>query len=177
MYQVAYSSPQRLYLIFVVLSHFQASSHCAFNRECLATFLHVWNRLLASTSNTWSTPYQAWFGTVPDISHLRVWGCRALVHIQCNKRAKLDPHMLPAVFIGYPDGYKGWKFWYPVSKCTIISERAEFNEFSFPLSKQPTIAPPTEPVSSHSLPLPLEAGGDVSPAAPIVPVAVPAPAC
>src|ERR1700742_2781979 len=84
--------------------------------------------------------------------------------------------MLPAVFIGYPDGYKGWKFWDPVSKRTIISERAEFNEFCFPLSKQPPIAPPAEPVSSHSRPLPLEAGGDVSPAAPIVPVAVPAPA-
>src|ERR1700761_9498429 len=84
--------------------------------------------------------------------------------------------MLPAIFIGYPDGYKGWKFWDPASKRTIISERAEFDEFSFPLSKQPLTAPPTEPSSSCSLPLPLEAGGDVSPAAPIVPVAVPAPA-
>src|SRR6202012_6309436 len=81
-----------------------------------------------------------------------------------------------AVFIGYPDGYKGWKFWDPVSKCTIISERAEFDEFSFPLSKQPIIMPPAEPSSSRSLPLPLEAGGDIPPAAPIVPVAVPAPA-
>src|SRR6201994_2853397 len=84
--------------------------------------------------------------------------------------------MLPAVFIGYPDGYKGWKFWDPVSKRTFISERAEFDEFSFPLSKQPLTAPPTEPSSSYSLPLPLEAGGDIPPAAPIVPVAVPAPA-
>src|ERR1700761_6678964 len=114
--------------------------------------------------------------SVPDVSHLHVWGCRAFVHIQHDKRAKLDSHMLPAVFIGYPDGYKGWKFWDPVSKRTIISERAEFDEFSFPLSKQPTIAPSTESVSSHSLPLPLEAGGDIPPAAPIVPVAVPAPA-
>src|ERR1700761_2373344 len=149
---------------------------CSFWGECLAAFLHVWNCLPASTSNTCSTPYQAWFGTVPDISHLRVWGCRAFVHIQRDKRAKLDPHMLPAVFIGYPDGYKGWKFWDPVSKRTIISERAEFDEFSFPLSKQPLTAPSTEPSSSYSLPLPLEAGGDVSPAAPVVPVAVPAPA-
>src|ERR1700742_321134 len=84
--------------------------------------------------------------------------------------------MLPAVFIGYPDGYKGWKFWDPVSKRTIISERAEFDELSFPLSKQPLTLPPTEPSSSHSLPLPLETGGDIPPAAPIVPVAVPAPA-
>src|SRR6201999_2447425 len=128
------------------------------------------------TSNTRSTLYQAWFGTMPDVSHLRVWGCRAFVHIQRNKQAKLDSHMLPAVFIGYPDGYKGWKFWDPVSKRTIISERAEFDEFSFPLSKKPLTSPPTEPGSSHSLLLPLEAVGDIPPAAPIVPAAVPAPA-
>jgi len=28
------------------------------------------------------TPYQLWNGTKPDVSHLRVWGCTAYVHIQ-----------------------------------------------------------------------------------------------
>ena len=30
--------------------------------------------------------------------------------------------------IGYPEGYKGWKFYNPVTKKVIISERADFDE-------------------------------------------------
>ena len=36
--------------------------------------------------------------------------------------------MEKCVFIGYPDGYKGWKFHNPITKKVIISERAEFDE-------------------------------------------------
>ncbi|KIJ21309.1 hypothetical protein PAXINDRAFT_36651, partial [Paxillus involutus ATCC 200175] len=35
------------------------------------------------------------------------------------------------VFIGYSQGYKGWKFYNPTTKCTIISERADFEERYF----------------------------------------------
>jgi hypothetical protein len=36
--------------------------------------------------------------------------------------------MQKCIFIGYPDGYKGWKFYNPKSKQVIISERADFDE-------------------------------------------------
>jgi hypothetical protein len=36
--------------------------------------------------------------------------------------------MEKCVFIGYPEGYKGWKFYNPVTKKVIISERADFDE-------------------------------------------------
>ncbi|XP_006463903.1 hypothetical protein AGABI2DRAFT_145088 [Agaricus bisporus var. bisporus H97] len=36
------------------------------------------------------------------------------------------------LFIGYPAGYKGWKFYNPVTKRTVISERADFDERYFP---------------------------------------------
>src|ERR1700722_14165122 len=91
-----------------------------------------------------------------ELNNLCVWGCKAFVHIQRNKRAKLDPHMVPAVFIGYPDGYKGWKFWDPATKRTIISERADFDKFCFPLSKlpspSPTLPSPAPPVASGPSP-------------------------
>ena len=53
--------------------------------------------------------------------------------------------MEKCIFIGYPAGYKGWKFYNPTTKKTIISERAEFDERYFPGLKR----------SSTSLPLPL----------------------
>ena len=45
--------------------------------------------------------------------------------------------MEKCIFLGYPDGYKGWKFYNPSTWCTIISERAEFDEELFQMqSKQ-----------------------------------------
>ncbi|EGN93351.1 hypothetical protein SERLA73DRAFT_78655 [Serpula lacrymans var. lacrymans S7.3] len=62
--------------------------------------------------------------------------------------------MEKCVFIGYPAGYKGWKFYNPTTKRTIISERADFDERYFPgLKKTSTTAIPTPPLPP-SLPSP-----------------------
>ena len=37
--------------------------------------------------------------------------------------------MEKCIFMGYPDGYKGWKFYNPITKKVIISERADFDEW------------------------------------------------
>jgi hypothetical protein len=50
--------------------------------------------------------------------------------------------MEKCVFIGYPPGYKGWKFYNPVTKRVIISERAEFDERYFPFKKD-MMGPPS----------------------------------
>jgi len=87
----------------------------------------VWNCCpTAAVSGT--TPYHLWHKRKPNIGHFRVWGCLAYVHIQKDKREKLGSHMEKCIFIGYPDGYKGWKFYNPRSKRVIISERADFDE-------------------------------------------------
>jgi hypothetical protein len=54
-------------------------------------------------------------------------------------------------FIGYPQGYKGWKFYNPTTKKTVIAERADFDERYFPPSKRPSsasIAPPSPAVEN-----------------------------
>jgi len=59
--------------------------------------------------------------------------------------------MEKCVFIGYPQGYKGWKFYNPITKKVIISERADVGERYFPLSKRLTSAsfpPPSVEVES-----------------------------
>ena len=50
------------------------------------------------------------------------------MHVQKDKRPALRPHYEKCVFIGYPDGYKGWKFYNPTTKRTMISELADFDE-------------------------------------------------
>ena len=37
------------------------------------------------------TPYELWTGRKPDLSHLRVFGTRAFVHVPKEKRKKFDP--------------------------------------------------------------------------------------
>ncbi len=102
--------------------------------EAVFAFVHARNRCGTSTIKD-GTPYQIAFKEKPDISHLRIWGCAAYVHVQKDKRKGLGSHMEKCVFIGYPPGYKGWKFYNPVTKKTIICERAEFDERVFPMKK------------------------------------------
>ena len=77
----------------------------AFWGEALAALIHVWNRCPTAALDN-ATPYELWNGRKPDVSHLRVWGCTAYVHVQQDKRPALRPHYEKCVFIGYPDGYK-----------------------------------------------------------------------
>jgi hypothetical protein len=37
------------------------------------------------------TPKEKFIGKKPDVSHLRVFGCIAYVHVPNEKRSKLDP--------------------------------------------------------------------------------------
>ena len=44
--------------------------------------------------------------------------------------------------MGYPSGYKGWKFYNPTTQKYLISERAEFNERILPgLAKYKATSP------------------------------------
>ena len=56
--------------------------------------------------------------------------------------------MEKCVFIGYPAGYKGWKFHNPTTRKVVISERADFNERYYPGLKE---AHSSSPPSSLSL--------------------------
>jgi hypothetical protein len=120
---------------------YEAQLPPSFWGEALAAQIHVWNRLPTSSLKR-MTPHEAWFKRKPDISHLRVWGCLAYVHVQKDKRRSLAPHMEKCVFVGYPSGYKGWKFYNPSTQKYIICERAEFDERVFPgLTKYKSTSP------------------------------------
>jgi len=73
----------------------------------------------------------------------------------------LQPHMEKCIFMGYPSGYNGWKFYNPTTQKYLISERAEFNERIFPgLAKYKVTSPadltPPGPPSLAPVPTLLE---------------------
>ncbi|KAH9782268.1 hypothetical protein KPL71_008823 [Citrus sinensis] len=94
--------------------------------ETLSTACYIVNRSPSSGIN-FRTPIELWIGKPADYSNLRVFGCPAYAH---TKQGKLEPRALKGVFIGYPEGVKGYKLW-----CTdfkppkaIISRDVVFNE-------------------------------------------------
>src|SRR6267378_6693571 len=129
----------------VISMLYESGMPTAFWGKALAAFIHTRNRSSTSALPD-QTPFEAFYGAKPDLSMLRVWGCTAYVLIQRDKRplGSLGSHTEKCVFIGYPQGYKGWKFYNPVTKKVIISERADFDERFLMLQKHsvPQFPPP-----------------------------------
>ena len=49
------------------------------------------------------TPFELFFGRKPDLKNIRVFGCRATIHIPSEKRDKLDPTAKSGIFLGFPN--------------------------------------------------------------------------
>ena len=64
------------------------------------------------------TPYEKLYKQRPDVSHLKVFGSIAYVHIPDEMRRKLDPKAEKCVFIGYAQDRKGYKCYNPSTKKT-----------------------------------------------------------
>src|SRR5882672_5138557 len=120
-------------------SHLPAS----FWGHAITALVHVRNRS-PTAALSGDIPYTRIYGKKPNVSHLRVFGCTGYVHIKKDKRKGLSSHTEKCVFIGYPAEYKAWTFYNPLTKNTIISNTAEFDECAFPgLSK--SLPPPSPP--------------------------------
>jgi hypothetical protein len=73
--------------------------------EAINSAAHIMNRV-PNRKNTKTTPYEQWFGEKPDISHLRVFGSTAFVHINGQLRTKLEPTSRRVIFVGYGQSTK-----------------------------------------------------------------------
>ena len=60
--------------------------------------------------------------------------------------------MEKGISIGYPDGYKGWKFYIPLTKRTVISERADFDERFFPGLKMNSLSATPQSYTPTAIP-------------------------
>eukprot|EP00253_Pinus_taeda_P009532 PITA_09532 len=64
----------------------------------------------------------------PSLSHLRVFGCDAYVHVPKEEIIKLDSKYENCIFIRYKDGLKGYKFWNLVTRKVVYSQDVLFRE-------------------------------------------------
>ena len=99
----------------------------------MSTATYTRNRSPTESLNN-TTPFECLFNRKPDVSNLRVFGCVAYTHIPDHQRKKLEEKSRKCIFVGYPDGTKGFKL-YDLTKGAfirsrdVIFEERTFHEF------------------------------------------------
>lgn len=94
--------------------------------EAYNTAAYTANRLV--TRATGHTPYELRHSDIPDVSHMRVFGCNAYVRVLDKNRKKLDSKSKRCMMLGYSEGRKGYRLWDPASQSVIHSIDVIFDE-------------------------------------------------
>ncbi len=88
--------------------------------EAINTAAYLRNRSETSTLPA-VTPYEAWSGKKPSVSHLRVFGARAIV-LDKTHRKKFKPKGVEYMLVGYSETAKAYRL-HNLEKQTIIDAR------------------------------------------------------
>ncbi|MCO5581806.1 hypothetical protein L7F22_035695 [Adiantum nelumboides] len=99
------------------------------------------------------TPFQAYYGCKPTVSHFRVFGCSAFVHIPKEKRQKVDFKSRKLLFLGYSTESDAYRLYDPDTRTTTVSRDVVFDE-SFITSAEGAAAQPIPILPPPSLPDP-----------------------
>jgi hypothetical protein len=67
-------------------------------------------------------------GKKPDVSHFRVFGCIAYVHVPEEKKSKLDSKVEKCIFIGYSSEQKGYRCFNPSTQKLQVNRDVVFDE-------------------------------------------------
>ena len=98
--------------------------------EAIATAAYLRNRYPTKALKSVIT-YEAWTKRKPDLRHLKIFGCKALVIIPAAFRMKLDSKSKECIFVGYSDNTKGYRLVDPVIKKSQIARDVVFSETQF----------------------------------------------
>ena len=94
--------------------------------EAVRTAVYILNRCPKRGHD--KTPIEAWTGKRPDLSHMRVFGCEAYMHVPVQKRRKLDPKARKCVFLGYEEDRKCYRLYDQVARRIEYSRDVVFDE-------------------------------------------------
>ncbi|WKA08799.1 hypothetical protein VitviT2T_026489 [Vitis vinifera] len=99
-------------------------AHCLAGKQTRVAF----KTLHHTRKPEFDVPDRIWSNNEISYDHLRVFGCKAFVHIPKDERSKLDAKTRPCVFIGYGQDELGYRFYDPVQKKLVRSRDVVFME-------------------------------------------------
>jgi len=132
--------------------------------EAITTAAYLRNRSPSKALKN-VTAFEVWTGQKPSLNHLKVFGCKAYVHIPKEQRTKLEVKAVKCIFVGYSMESKAYRLYDPSKGRIIISRDVTFFEDklfhdstedgSNSISEIVEIKTNTEIAPSNSIPQPL----------------------
>ncbi|KAA0032344.1 uncharacterized protein E5676_scaffold340G00040 [Cucumis melo var. makuwa] len=95
--------------------------------EAALTSVYTINRLPSSVLQNIS-PFEKLYGTPPNYSNLKTFGCACFVLLHPHEHTKLEPRVRLYCFLGYGTEHKGFRCWNPLSNRLRISRHVTFWE-------------------------------------------------
>ena len=125
--------------------------------------LHCYNRTPLCRLK-WQTPYTILNGQIPDISHLKVFGCGTYVHIPKDRCVNaLAPKSELMVYIGHTEGIKAFMFMRLLNNTMFTSTTALFDETIYPKCNSTRIRGTTRVREPRAQQPPIDAEEDTTP--------------
>ena len=97
------------------------------------TSVYLVNRMPSQTLNQ-KSPFEMLYCSVPDVSHLKVFGCCCYPLLRPLTSTKLQPRTIKCIFLGYASKYEGYLCYEVIKKKVYISRHVLFDESEFPYS-------------------------------------------
>lgn len=97
--------------------------------EIVATTVYLLN-LSPTKAVLNQTPYEAWNGRRPWVSHLKIFGCISYAFVDSHNRSKIDEKSVKCILVGYCSQSKAHMLYNPVSGKTIICRNVVFDEYA-----------------------------------------------
>ena len=98
----------------------------------IETAAYILNRALTNGNIEGKTPYELFYKKVPNVSHMRTFGCACYIHLFPNQResAKLSDRSKRGIFLGYGTDIMGYRVYIPDENKMMYSRHVDFDESS-----------------------------------------------
>ena len=89
---------------------------------------HILNRIPTHAIDGDLTPHEAFTGNKPSVTHLKVFGCTAHIHVPDEKRRKLDAKSVECTLLGFAENRKAYVCVHRPSSHVFESRDVVFEE-------------------------------------------------